>query len=102
MRKTSAVVVECLVRDPEPCPAWRGLLGRAYERWADGRRRCYLVPWRTRPHRRNGIDGGGHCIGSLLVVDPPADEVGPGVGGGAFDRGVGLLHPGDRVPEAVG
>jgi hypothetical protein len=32
-----------------------------------------VVP-RTRPQRRDSVDGGGHGVDGLLVVDPPADE----------------------------
>jgi hypothetical protein len=37
---------------------------------------------------RDGVDGGGEGVGGLLVVDPPADEVCPGVGRLALDRDV--------------
>src|SRR6266542_3370577 len=48
-----------------------------------------------------GRPRGGHRVGSLLVVDPPADEIGPRVGRVALDREVDLSHPGDRVEELL-
>ena len=46
--------------------------------WRDG---GTAVAPRTRPQRRESVDGGGHGAGSLLVVDPPADEIRPRIGG---------------------
>jgi hypothetical protein len=39
------------------------------------------VAARTRPQRRNSVDSGGHGVGGLFVVDPPAGEIRPRVGG---------------------
>src|SRR6185437_3271626 len=78
-------------------------------------RPCYLGGWprwgrmggigvtgcrRGPDHRgRHGVDGGGHRIRRSLVVDPPSDEVRPGLGRVALDREPDLAHPGYRVQE---
>src|SRR4249919_3708547 len=79
----------------------RGLLGRSSTRRADWGDGGSAAPARARPERRYGVDGGGHGIGRLLVVDPPADEVRPCIGRVALDREVNLAHPGYRVEELL-
>src|SRR4029453_12589194 len=39
----------------------------------------------ARQRGRDRVDGGGHGVGGLLVVDPPADEVRPRVSGRTLD-----------------
>src|SRR2546430_11019264 len=49
----------------------------------------------SRPQRWHGVDGEGHRVGGLLVVEPPADEIGPCLGGGTPDLGSGPGPPGN-------
>ena len=64
--------------------------------WRDGR---IVEPARTGPQRRDGVDLGGYRVSGLLVGNPPADEVGPGLGGGALDREIHRAQPLDRGQE---
>src|SRR5882757_2224951 len=71
--------------------------GRPSERRTDrgyGRDRAAA---RSRPQRRDGAYLGGNRIGSLLVIDPPANEIRPCLGRITLDREFDLAHSGDRV-----
>src|ERR1700722_20731985 len=59
------------------------------------------VPTRAGPEGGDGVDGRGDLVGRALVVDPPADEVGPGVGRLAGDLEAALVHPADRLEELL-
>src|SRR5260370_37202157 len=72
--------------------------------WPNRRHRTGgAVPARTGPQRGHGVDGLGDGIGSLLVVDAPADEVEPGHGRVEpwLDREVDLPHPVNGIEEFV-
>src|SRR5260370_1612354 len=68
---------------------------------ADGRDLLHRALARTGPLGRHGGDGGGHRVGGLLVVDPPSDEVWPGLLGITFDREVDFSHPFHSLEELV-
>src|SRR5207245_10692823 len=57
------------------------------------------MPAWARPQGGYRVDSGGHCVGSLFVVDPPADEVRPCFGGVAVDLESDLAHPVNPVEE---
>jgi hypothetical protein len=54
---------------------------------------------RARPHRGHDIEGVSDRVGSQLIVGPPADEVGPCVGGVALDGEVHLAQSSDCIKE---
>src|ERR1700678_416700 len=56
---------------------------------------------RARPQGGHGVDGGGHRVGGVLVVGPPAYEVRPGLLGGALDREADLKQPVHRLGELL-
>src|SRR6185436_18980006 len=67
------------------------------ERWD----RLHLVTARPGPQGRDGTHGVGHRVRRPLVVDPPAQEVGPGIGWVALDREVHLAQVSDALEELV-
>src|SRR5437588_9114540 len=77
----------------------RRLLGRSAAPWTERSDRRHRVAARSGPQSRHGIDGSGHRVGGPLVVDPPPDELRPGLLRSALDREAHLAHPGHRVEK---
>ena len=56
------------------------------------------------PQRWRGVDGEGQRVGGLLVVNPPADEIGPCISGVTVNRVSGEVpaRAGGQVRLLVG
>src|SRR5215475_15824372 len=78
-----------------------GLFGWPPERRADRGNRAGGWSALAGPQGRHGVEIGGERVGGLFVVDPPADEILPCLGGVALDREVDLAHPVDRAEEVL-
>src|ERR1700753_1857831 len=70
-----------------PAPAWEPASAGA-----PGLELLLTEPARPGPLGRHRVDRVGHRVGGPLVVDPPAREVGPGVGWGGPERGGAPLY----------
>src|SRR5579875_2097366 len=70
-------------------------------RRAARRDRGHRVVPGARPQGRRRVHGLGDPVGRALVVDPPAHELGPGVGRIAGDREAYLAQPVHRVEELL-
>src|SRR5215467_12124570 len=106
----SPVITGCLVDDGSRVRTARQwscngnhlhLFGRPTERRADRGNRAGGRPALAGPEGRHGVEVGGDRVGGLFVVDPPADEILPRLGGVALDGEIDLAHPVDRAEEVL-